>query len=87
MIICQCKVVTTRCVTRALDGGASTTAQVCRHTRAGGDCGACVLTIKSLVTQHRANGRPNLDPVTSGGALRMAAAGSLASSSRRARVR
>jgi bacterioferritin-associated ferredoxin len=61
MIICQCKVVTTRCVAQALDAGASTTAQVCRHTKAGGDCGSCVLTIKSLVRQHTSIARPGPD--------------------------
>ena len=60
MIICQCKVVTTRCVAHALDSGASTTAQVCRQTKAGGDCGSCVLTIKAIVSQH-ASDLPPLD--------------------------
>ena len=63
MIICHCKVVTTRCVAQALDSGASTTAQVCRQTKAGGDCGSCVLTIKSLVGQHASIDRPHLDAV------------------------
>ena len=69
MIICHCKVVTTRSVTQALDAGAATTAQVCRDTSAGGDCGACVLTIKTLVTQHRSihQRRPNRDAVAPGG--------------------
>ena len=52
MIVCQCKVVNDRAVTRALDDGARTVSQVCRVTGAGSDCGSCVFTLKRLLCDH-----------------------------------
>jgi len=53
MIICQCRVVSDRAVTRALDADACSLADVCRATGAAGDCGACVFAVKALVCQHQ----------------------------------
>jgi len=52
VIICQCAVVSDRLVTQAIAAGARSLAQVCRATDAGGDCGACVFTIKRVITEH-----------------------------------
>ena len=53
MILCQCAVVSDRLVTEAVATGAQSLAQVCRATGAGRDCGACVLTVKRVITEHR----------------------------------
>lgn len=52
MIVCHCKVVNDATVTRALDAGARTVAQVCQATGAGQDCGSCVFSLKRLLCQH-----------------------------------
>ena len=52
MIVCHCKVVNDRAVTRASTTGARTVAQVCRATGAGRDCGSCVFTLKRLLCEH-----------------------------------
>lgn len=54
MIVCHCEVVTDRDVTRAIDDGAHSTAQVCGATGAGRACGACVFTVKRILCQHEA---------------------------------
>ena len=53
MIVCHCRVVSDREVVRAVDEGARSLAAVCRETGAGRDCGACVLSVKRLLCQHR----------------------------------
>ena len=53
MIVCHCRVVSDREVTRAVDEGARSLAAVCRATGAGRDCGACVLSVKRLLCQHQ----------------------------------
>ena len=53
MIVCQCAVVSDRVVTEAVATGARSLAQVCRATGAGRDCGACVLSVKRVITEHR----------------------------------
>ncbi|MBM6401214.1 (2Fe-2S)-binding protein [Phycicoccus sonneratiae] len=52
MIVCHCKVVNDAAITRAVDDGATTLAEVCRATGAGTDCGGCVFTVKALVCEH-----------------------------------
>jgi bacterioferritin-associated ferredoxin len=53
MFICQCRVVTEVAVTRAVDAGASTLAQVCHSTGAGRVCGGCVFGVKRVMQQHQ----------------------------------
>ena len=52
MIICHCARVSDRSVTEAVNSGARTLAQVCRATEAGRDCGACVLNVRRVITEH-----------------------------------
>jgi bacterioferritin-associated ferredoxin len=52
MIICHCEAVSDRSVTAAVSSGARTLAQVCRTTGAGRDCGACVFTVRRVLTDH-----------------------------------
>ncbi len=62
MIVCHCQVVTDRDVTRAIDAGAQTVAQICAATGAGRGCGSCVFTLKRLLCQHeRTLGEPILE--------------------------
>ena len=49
MILCHCHVVTDRTVESVVRGGARTLAGVCRSTRAGSDCGACVFSVKKAI--------------------------------------
>lgn len=53
MIVCHCQVVTETAVAEVVDAGARTLGQVCRTTGAGTDCGACVFTVKRLLTERR----------------------------------
>ena len=53
MIICHCAVVSDRSVTQAVAAGARSLAQVCRATGAGRDCGACVFSVKQVITEVR----------------------------------
>jgi bacterioferritin-associated ferredoxin len=50
MIICHCEAVSDRSVTTAVRSGAVTLAQVCRTTGAGRDCGACVFSVRRVLT-------------------------------------
>lgn len=52
MIVCHCEVVNDQQITRAIDLGARTVAQVCRATGAGRNCGSCIFTLKRLLCQH-----------------------------------
>ena len=52
MIFCHCAVVGERQVADAVAAGARTTAQVCKATGAGQECGSCIFTVKALVCQH-----------------------------------
>lgn len=52
MIVCHCEVVNDKQITRAIDLGARTVAQVCRTTGAGQNCGSCVFTLKRLLCKH-----------------------------------
>jgi bacterioferritin-associated ferredoxin len=54
VIICHCEAVCHHSVAAAVDAGARTLAQVCRTTGAGRDCGACVFSVKRLVTDQLA---------------------------------
>ena len=56
MIVCHCEVVTDRDVTRAIECGAHSIAQVCAATGAARDCGGCVFTLKRLLCQHEPTG-------------------------------
>ncbi|HEY7009907.1 MAG TPA: (2Fe-2S)-binding protein [Jatrophihabitantaceae bacterium] len=53
MYICQCAAVSDTSVTRAVDAGATTLAQVCRLTGAGRDCGMCVFSVKHVMRNHQ----------------------------------
>ena len=53
MIICHCAVVSDRSVSQAVASGARSLAQVCRATGAGRDCGACVFSVKQVITEVR----------------------------------
>jgi bacterioferritin-associated ferredoxin len=55
VIVCHCEVVNDQQVTRAVDQGARTLAQVCRSTGAGRNCGSCIFTLKRLLCQHVAD--------------------------------
>jgi len=55
VIVCHCEVVNDDAVTRAIDSGARTLAQVCGATGAGRNCGSCVFTLKRLLCQHGAS--------------------------------
>jgi bacterioferritin-associated ferredoxin len=57
VIVCHCKVVNDRAVTRAIDEGARTVSQVCQTTGAGRDCGSCVFTVKRLLCEHEGSVR------------------------------
>jgi bacterioferritin-associated ferredoxin len=52
VIVCHCKVVNDRAVTRAVEAGARTVSQVCDATGAGRGCGSCVFTLKRLLCEH-----------------------------------
>ena len=52
MIICHCAVVSDQRLTEAVESGAHTLAHVCRATNAGRDCGACVFSVKRVITEH-----------------------------------
>jgi bacterioferritin-associated ferredoxin len=54
VIVCHCRVVTDRQVAVAVEDGARSLARVCRSTGAGQDCGACVFSLKRLVSEHGA---------------------------------
>ena len=58
MIVCHCAVVNDHAVSRAVDNGAGTVAQVCAATGAGRGCGSCVLTVKRLLSQRVELTRP-----------------------------
>ncbi len=60
MIVCHCRVVTDRQVAQAVAGGARSLSGVCRSTGAGGDCGACVFSVRRLVCEHEAARAPML---------------------------
>lgn len=49
MIVCQCRVVSHRAIEAAVATGHTTLSAVCRETGAARTCGACVLTVRSLV--------------------------------------
>ena len=51
MIICHCGPVSDRSVSEAVSAGARTLAQVCRATNAGHDCGACVFSVRRVMTE------------------------------------
>jgi bacterioferritin-associated ferredoxin len=53
VIICQCAVVSDRVVTETVVSGARSLAQVCRATGAGRDCGACVFSVKRVISEVR----------------------------------
>jgi len=53
VIICQCAVVSDRMVTEVVASGARSLAHVCRATDAGQECGACVFSIKRVITDYR----------------------------------
>jgi bacterioferritin-associated ferredoxin len=50
VIICHCGPVSDRSVTEAVAAGARSLAQVCRATNAGRDCGACVFSVRRVMT-------------------------------------
>jgi bacterioferritin-associated ferredoxin len=50
MFICQCAAVTDTAIAQAVQAGAKTLAQACRLTGAGRDCGACVFSVKKLLS-------------------------------------
>ena len=50
MIICHCGPVSDRSVTEAVAAGPRSPAQVCRATNAGRDCGACVFSVRRVMT-------------------------------------
>lgn len=52
MIVCQCRVVSDRDITEALEAGATTLGRVCRATGAGSDCGGCVLGVRSALAAY-----------------------------------
>jgi bacterioferritin-associated ferredoxin len=54
VILCHCVVVDDQAVSRAVDNGAGTVAQVCAATGAGRVCGSCVFTVKRLLSQREA---------------------------------
>jgi bacterioferritin-associated ferredoxin len=56
VIVCHCEVVNDQQITRAIDQGARTVAQVCRATGAGRNCGSCIFTLKRLLCQHEVAG-------------------------------
>jgi bacterioferritin-associated ferredoxin len=52
VIICHCAVVSDQSLTQAVDSGSRTLGHVCRATNAGRDCGACVLNVRRVITDH-----------------------------------
>jgi bacterioferritin-associated ferredoxin len=54
VIICHCAVVGDRQVAEAVRQGVTTTAQLCRTTGAGQDCGSCVFAVRRALCDHRA---------------------------------
>jgi bacterioferritin-associated ferredoxin len=60
VIICHCEAVCHRSVAAAVSSGARTLAQVCRSTGAGRDCGACVFSVKRLVSDALAVAAPSV---------------------------
>lgn len=50
MIICHCGPVSDRSVSEAVAAGARSLAQVCQATNAGRDCGACVFSVRRVMT-------------------------------------
>jgi bacterioferritin-associated ferredoxin len=51
VIICQCTGVCDHSVGRVVAAGARSLAQVCRATKAGQDCGLCVFSVRSVMTE------------------------------------
>jgi len=51
VIICHCEPVSDRSVTEAVAAGARSLAQVCRATNAGRGCGACVFSVRRVMTE------------------------------------
>ncbi|MGY6277791.1 (2Fe-2S)-binding protein [Methylomonas sp. MgM2] len=51
MYVCVCKAVTDRHIVQAIDQGANTRRQVMQCTGAGGVCGKCSQSLKSLVDE------------------------------------
>ena len=51
MYICVCKAVTDKQMVQAIDQGASTRRQLMQCTGAGGVCGKCSQSIKSLIDE------------------------------------
>ena len=54
MYVCVCKAVTDRQVVQAIDQGANNRRQVMQCTGAGGVCGKCSQSLKSLVDERMA---------------------------------
>ncbi len=53
MFVCVCHAVTDSKVREAIEGGASTRAEVTRACGAGGDCGACHGHIEDMIEEHQ----------------------------------
>ena len=51
MIVCSCKAVTDRAIRRAAASGARTPSQVARECGAGGGCGGCAETIRTILEE------------------------------------
>ncbi len=52
MIFCHCAVVGERQVEEAIKAGARTTAQVCKATGAGQECGSCIFAVRRVLCEH-----------------------------------
>lgn len=52
MVVCQCRRLSDRKVTKALRGGSTTVRELCQSTGAGQVCGGCIGSLKALIEQH-----------------------------------
>ena len=74
MYVCVCFAVTDSQVQDAIDGGASTRAEVTRACRAGGDCGSCHGMIDQMLDERSCAMEESGPQLIAAAALRRASA-------------
>jgi bacterioferritin-associated ferredoxin len=57
MFVCLCTGVTSHVVHECVSNGATTSKQIAEACGAGGDCGRCKRTIRSIIENHFATAR------------------------------
>ena len=74
MIVCHCRAVSDRAISKAIRGGASSPREVARACGAGRVCGGCRPAVRQLIERER-NDEPTSDAITLGVEASLVAAG------------